>query len=514
MSKRIAAATALLLLPAAALLSSLAFWRRRPESEGADPSGAMDPEDYQGVLEAVGTYCALRNCRASLIDGEVLVDGPGVSSHRPLHELIAACRGLSREQWPAAVGRFFAPAAAAGPAWPRLDTERPLTEAQAPAVPAAPSPVSPAAPPPAPSRDYEALAAGAAPSRIRYHPSRGSDTPTAEGESPAGAALSSGTATASGEPATPAAGMVPPPPATISAIEAVMGHPFELDEGPAPSGLPSRIADYAGRVLKRLAPKRARAKKSPLARSKGRGARGPKASAQSKGEAAAVPVAPSHDPLAGLSLADARELLAVQLFAADSLSAAEREASIYSEDLPGLLSAAVCRMPEGAVRVSPRMVDAWDVDAQDLFMAAIFSLRRLRPDAQQVTFAPGLDGKRYESAERFAAAQALLLGEDPLARGPFGALVALPRPELLLVCPLQPVPGAAVAVGDALVGLVEHVIGSERQGHPPLSRKLYWYHDDAFTELPYEVRMEGGRPAVDLYPPAEFLQMLEELARS
>ncbi len=218
-----------------------------------------------------------------------------------------------------------------------------------------------------------------------------------------------------------------------------------------------------------------------------------------------------NEALAGRAYEEVRDLLALQLFDEMWLSAQACRESVGARDLPGLLTALVCRLPQATFRVAPEAVAAWGREQAEVMAAARANLRSLRPPLERLMLAPGAEGMRFESRGPFGAAQALALGDLPECSGPFGALVAVPRRELLLVCPLRAGPRAAQVARAAAVALVARIRQSEWEGHTALSRRLYWYHGGEFEELPYEVPTVDGKPVIELTPAGAFAAALAEM---
>lgn len=509
MRKRIAA-IALAAVPAAAMLSFSAFWRPTRAPEPSDPSGKLSADEFRALLGVIATYFELRNRRAAIEGGELVVEGPEGRSRYALQGLVEECCRQSQDVWPQVVGRYFAeaePAPPSAPAAARPSAAGP-TQGVGAGAPKPPPRLRPIEGPVWPQP--RGTGAGEAPPPGREEPN-----------APAGAGPGAG--------ATPAAGL-PPSPAAPEAVGARAGedwaafkvvvqrcfrrHGFDAVveaegvvaiggagqelrfEAPGLEGvaqeLPreqwARFVDsYFGEPLRRLRAAEAFAAKRP----------------PEPGSA-----------LAGRSWSEVRELLAIELLAPTALSDEEREEAIYSDEVPGLLSAVVCCLPGSTVCLQAGMLRQWGVAPEEAFAAALENLRRRRRRGERAGFGPGLEGMRLEADDACVAAQALLLGEDPECSGEHGTLVALPRKGLLLACPLRPVPDADAAVSEALMSLVECILECERGGQPLLTRKLFWYHDGVFTELPYQVLAGQGSPSAELYPPPAFLAMLEDLRRS
>lgn len=466
MSRRIRAASAVLLaLPAAVALSFGAFWRRKPRESDGGWTGPFSLLELREFLQVIGTYFALRDIPAWFGEGEIVVEYPERRVRYPLQALADDCYGHDREEWPALVAAYFSSDdASSGPGWPDVHSGSP--------PPRAPQ-AAPSQPPPRPAAPPEP----ACPATRPPQPPRPAARP-------------------------PLAGA--PPADNWESFSAMLQEWFR--------GQGYTATVERDQVLARGADGRERRFQAPgLARAAERVPRAQWARLIDGCFGHLLQRPATSEGLAGHSFDELCGLLAIQLYDEGDLSAVEREATIYSQDLPGLLSAVVCRLPEGSPRVPPDLVSEWGVAAEDVFVTALGNLRGLRPPTRRVELAPGVEGIQFGPEGDFAAAQALLLGDDPEYELPYGALIALPRRGLLLVYPLRPMANATTACMSAVTGLVESILQCEREGQTPLSRSLYWYRDGTFVDLPYTLEVKDGTPGLAFYPPDEFVLALDDL---
>lgn len=218
-----------------------------------------------------------------------------------------------------------------------------------------------------------------------------------------------------------------------------------------------------------------------------------------------------REALAGRGFDEVRELLAVQLFEEMWLSVATCRDTVFTRELPGLLSALVCRLPQATFRVSAETVEEWGLGSEEVMAAALANLRQLRPRMERFAVAPGVEGMRFETRGPFAAAQALTLADYPECGGAGGAFVGVPRRQLLLVCPLRPMATAPRAYVAAAKGLIGRIRQSEWEGHTPLTARLYWYREGGFAELPYAAQAGRDEPAIEFTPGEDLAAALEGL---
>ncbi len=536
MSRLIAAAAARV-ARAAEALSLRVSWRR--SSPAPALPGHPEPDGYDSLLGLVGLFLSVRRQRASLSGGQLLVEaGDGVLCF-DLAPLAEACRGRPRSAWPDAVAAFLSdrlggPGPEPERTWPQwLAADAGPAPAAAPLLPLAPvvaaAPEHPAALPGRRLRAWLGTAAAALLAvlarasvflcaRLRrgavlfwgllcrlaaFLRARLRGVAAASSALVRRAAVLSwallrrGVASWTARLQRAAPGPEPEPAPLAEewsefgalVIECFRRHGFPQ----AKVGRDVVLArDSSGRQVRVQAPGLERVPRE-LARERWvrwvDGVLGER-----------LRTLRGREALKGRSFADVRALLALQLYGEEWLSQEVLADAVYSRDLPGLISALVCRLPEGTFCLSGETVTAWRVEAQQVAEAALVNLRRLRPPMQRVLIAPGVEVMRFRGDDGFAAAQAVLLGENRECAHAYGALVALPQRSLLLVCPLRPRAGAAAAYTAAAASLIARVLEGEPEGHLPLSRRLYWYRNGAFVDLPYDVRAEGRRPLVEFVP--------------
>jgi hypothetical protein len=207
----------------------------------------------------------------------------------------------------------------------------------------------------------------------------------------------------------------------------------------------------------------------------------------------------------GRSFEEAAPLLAVRLWPPEFIDQVGRDHVVWRDDLPGTATVLVFDLPETIRQVDPADVAAWGKAPEELFALAINNLRRMpRPEIRRQELAEGVRVTLFSGASSYVASEVLRLEHFPGCTGRHGALVAVPSRHVLLAYPVE-----SAEAAKAMAMLVPIVAGLHERGPGSISARLYWYHDGRFIDLPYT--MEGGR--VRLYPPAEFLELMNELAR-
>ena len=172
---------------------------------------------------------------------------------------------------------------------------------------------------------------------------------------------------------------------------------------------------------------------------------------------------------------------------------------------PGTLEVLVLDLPTSVRTVSRHEADAWGVTDTALFEMARGNL--MLAGALPVTAVEierGVQLKVIMGDPYYAASHALFLDRYLACDLPHGALVAIPKRDVVLLHEIR-----TVAAVEAVTALLRITIGMHRDGPGSLSQAVYWAHDDVFDELPYRIEGETLR----FTPPDAFLAVLESLTR-
>lgn len=172
---------------------------------------------------------------------------------------------------------------------------------------------------------------------------------------------------------------------------------------------------------------------------------------------------------------------------------------------PGTLEVLVLDLPTSVRTVSRHEADAWGVTDAALFEMARGNL--MLAGALPVTAVEierGVQLKVIMGDPYYAASHALFLDRYLACDLPHGALVAIPKRDVVLLHEIR-----TVAAVEAVTALLRITIGMHRDGPGSLSQAVYWAHDDVFDDLPYRIEGETLR----FTPPDAFLAVLESLTR-
>jgi hypothetical protein len=179
------------------------------------------------------------------------------------------------------------------------------------------------------------------------------------------------------------------------------------------------------------------------------------------------------------------------------------DAAIVSSQIgAGLISVLTYDLPTSVRTIHRDDADSWSVPIDELFAIALANIASApdRPERTDVPFEGGVFHALH--GDSFFVTSEILRLREHLGDAPNGALVAIPNRHILLFHPLLDL-SAVVAVQF----LIQMTIQMFREGPGSVSPNLYWWHDGALTQLPYDTDRKG----VQFFPPDEFVQVLNGL---
>ncbi|MCL5995190.1 MAG: hypothetical protein M1546_03940 [Chloroflexi bacterium] len=169
----------------------------------------------------------------------------------------------------------------------------------------------------------------------------------------------------------------------------------------------------------------------------------------------------------------------------------------------GTLEVLALDLPTTVRTVSRSEADVWGLDPDDLFMIGRQNLKAkglLRPNTVQLE--QGTTLTVYTGDPFYAASHVLIIENYLPTDAAHGVLIGVPKRDILIVHRIQNI-GAMEAAG----AMLQVIVGMHRDGPGSISPYLYWYHDDDFTVLPYELEDQS----LKFVPPDDFAELLEEL---
>lgn len=198
------------------------------------------------------------------------------------------------------------------------------------------------------------------------------------------------------------------------------------------------------------------------------------------------------------------ERLRVRLYPIDLLS--QSVETIHRPGPEGTIEVIVLDLPTTVRTISRSEAKRWALEAPELFEIGRRNLQRaglLKRTA--VALYPGVEIQLYSGDPYYAASHALLLDAYLPDALPHGALVGLPRRDVMLLHFIR-----NIGVAEAIRSILQAIVSMYADGPGSLSPHLYWFRQGEFITLPYE--LDGD--ALDFLPPMDFVDLLERLGES
>ncbi|GIV83412.1 MAG: hypothetical protein KatS3mg052_0419 [Candidatus Roseilinea sp.] len=198
------------------------------------------------------------------------------------------------------------------------------------------------------------------------------------------------------------------------------------------------------------------------------------------------------------------ERLRARLYPVDLLS--QSVETIHRPGPEGTIEVIVLDLPTTVRTISRSEAKRWDLEAPELFEIGRRNLQRAGSlKRTSVVLRSGVEIHLYSGDPYYAASHTLILDAYLPDDLPHGALVGLPRRDVILLHLIRNI-GVAEAVGLML----QAIVGMYADGPGSLSPHLYWFWQGEFITLPYT--RDGD--ALDFSPPMEFAELLERLGES
>ncbi len=169
----------------------------------------------------------------------------------------------------------------------------------------------------------------------------------------------------------------------------------------------------------------------------------------------------------------------------------------------GTLEVLALDLPTTVRTVSQSEAGIWGLDTDELFKIGRRNLLATGLlSGSVVQLERGTTITVYRGEPFYAASHALIIDEYIPGGSRHGALVGVPKRDILILHRIQNV-GAMEAAG----AMLQVIVGMYKDGPGSISPNLYWYHNGEFTVLPYE--LEGD--SLQFLPADEFVELIDEL---
>ncbi len=198
----------------------------------------------------------------------------------------------------------------------------------------------------------------------------------------------------------------------------------------------------------------------------------------------------------------AREYLKVRLLA-EGLP--NQDHLVLRKPMEGVLSVLVYDLPDAIATVPREHVTNWCMFDDELFELAMGRVRDDKPGREVVEIERGVEAAVLAGESYFAASHALLIDEYlPKDASGLGALIALPHRHLVVYHEIKD-----ERVVPALNRLVQLAHSMHADGPGAISPSVFWY--EPTHRRFHRIRAEIGDDSIEIYPPREFVEMLNGL---
>ncbi len=178
---------------------------------------------------------------------------------------------------------------------------------------------------------------------------------------------------------------------------------------------------------------------------------------------------------------------------------------VYRFGPQGTLEVLVIDLPKSVRTVALSEIAGWPVGEEELFAIGRRNLATQHELKRHVVALPIGPTLTFYTGDPFYAASHALLIEDLLPKDQVhGALVGIPRRDVLVVHPIT-----NIGMMDALSAMLHVIYDMHADGPGSVSACLYWFHRDTFVELPYE--HPDANNDFRLTPPDDFIELMDEL---
>ena len=194
--------------------------------------------------------------------------------------------------------------------------------------------------------------------------------------------------------------------------------------------------------------------------------------------------------------------LVVRLYSKEYLSYIGDEAFIGKPVTDDIVAILAFDLPMAITNVKPEQTIQWNKTNEELFDWGLENARINNP-VEIVTETIGEFNVRLVQGNHFFAPNTVLeLHRHTGFVGTQGSLVGIPHRHGVLIYPIE-----HLQVVTAITTLIPLINGLYKEGPGAISPQLFWYYDNQFTTLPYELSNEK----IQFYPPEPFLNMLNNL---
>jgi hypothetical protein len=174
----------------------------------------------------------------------------------------------------------------------------------------------------------------------------------------------------------------------------------------------------------------------------------------------------------------------------------------FAEDLYAML---VFDLPDSIVNVKPNQSEKWGKSFVDLYNQGIQNIKA-RYDFHISQQKLGNFSIWFVQGDHFFTPNIVFdLENHPALTGSYGSIICMPHRHAVLIYPIE-----NIEVLAAVNGLIPVAHGMYMEGPGSVSDHIFWLKDGEFENLSY--KLENDK--LDLFPPANFVEMLNQISQS
>jgi hypothetical protein len=199
---------------------------------------------------------------------------------------------------------------------------------------------------------------------------------------------------------------------------------------------------------------------------------------------------------------EVKKYIGVRLYDHDYVAHIGKELTL-GKDLAGdIYAMLVFDFPDTIANVQPEQIQSWNKSVDELFEIGKKNIR----DKYPINFTKEHFGEfsiMFGNADHFFVPNIVFEIEDkPELLGFYGSIIGLPHRHSALIYPIE-----NLEVVKAINGIIPAVYRMNQEGPGSLSNKVFWYFNNTFTELSYN--LENNK--LQFIPPEIFLEMMNKL---
>ncbi len=194
--------------------------------------------------------------------------------------------------------------------------------------------------------------------------------------------------------------------------------------------------------------------------------------------------------------------LGVRLYNDDYYEQVGLENTIGTSLTDTIYSTLVFDLPDSINNVKPEEAEKWGVDSNELINLGIKNTQQ-KYEWEITEEKIGNFNIWFVQSEHFFAPNIIFdLANRKDLLSDKGILIAMPHRHVVIIYPIK-----TLEVVEAINILIPMVYGMNQEGPGSLTNQLYFYKNEEFTNLPYEIIDDK----LQFYPPEKFVEVLNSL---